>query len=128
MLSAIDLFDEIRKRLILGDYEIHKRIVLAKWQSYTWQYESGFGILGTNSRLTVWRYNHVVIIVDCKRLTINDPEKIQATVGENIDTFELIQAIEEDEVYSIGSIGLLWRITIGGYIASKWASKANQTT
>ncbi len=128
MLSAIDLYETIKDRVYFGDYEMYKRIILAKWKEYTWQYESGFGILGTNSRLTVWQYNHVIIIVNCKRLTINDPAKIRATTGEDIDTTELIVAIEEDEIRGIGSIGLLWRITIGGYMARKWASKGNQVS
>ncbi len=119
MLSAIDLFHVIRDRIYYGDYEIRNCVELVKWKSYTWQYEGGFGIRGTDSRLTVWQYNRVIIIVNCKRLTINDPEKIQAKTGEDVDTFDLIKAIEDNEIRGIGSIALLWRITIGGYIARK---------
>ena len=110
----------------IGDNDRTKKIVLGKWQEYTFQYESGFGIVGQKSRLTVWRFGRVVLVVNCQRLTVNDSDKITIEAGEAFDIQGLIEAVVGEEVIGIGSPGLLWRITLGGYIAKRQSNSPSK--
>lgn len=124
MKEPIDLFNSIQAKV--SDPNSYKKLVLVKWQEYTIQYQGGIGILGLNSCLTIWCYDHQVCKITCKRLTVNDKEKITSKIGGGIYIQKLIDAIEQNQVVSIGNIQQLWRITLGGYIASKrskWLSE-----
>ena len=125
MKTPKELFNLIQAKV--SDSNNYRKLVLAKWQEYTIEYQGGFGILGLNSRLTIWCYNRVVMILDCKRLTTNDPNKIKSWLAdEGTYIHKLMDAIEGDQIVSIGSIQQLWRITIGGYIASKRSKLASK--
>ena len=121
--TPIDLFNRIQSKV--SDPSNYGKLVLAKWQEYTIQYQERAGILGLNSYLTIWNHDHRVCKVTCKQLTVNDEKKITSIVGGGIYILKLIDAIEQDQIVSIGSIQQLWRITIGGYIASKWSKLAS---
>ncbi len=120
MKTSKDLFD------IMRDKAGNQTPILGKWREYTFQYESGLGFTGLNSRLTVWCYNYTVCVVTCKQLTVNDERKVKSEILENFHMSKLIDAIEEDETIAISNLWLLWRITLGGYMARKWASKGNR--
>ena len=110
----------------IGDNDRTKKLVLGKWQEYTFQYESGFGILCLDSRLTIWRYNRMVCLIDCKQLTVNDEKKIKSHIGGGIWIEKLMDAIEQDQTITIGNIALLWRITVGGYIAKRQSNSLSK--
>ena len=97
----------------------YRRRVLAKYQEYTIQYQSGLGILGMDSQLTIWRYDRRVCKIICKQLTVNDKKNIATNITGGIHFQKLIDAIAQDQMVNIGNIQQLWRITLGGYIASK---------
>lgn len=121
-----DLFNSIQAKM--SEPNGYGKLVLAKWREYTIQYQTGLGVRGLDSYLTVWRHNHLSLTITCKQLTVNDEKKITSKISGGIYIQKLIDAIERDQVTPIGNIQQLWRITIGGYIASKrskLASKGN---
>lgn len=125
MKTSKDLFDIIRKKT--NDLNSYDNLMLGKWHEYTFQYQTGLGMKGLNSCLTVWRYDHLVLTITSKQLTVNDDKRVKSLVGEKFHIAELISAIEQDQTIAIGNLWLLWRITLGGYIAckvSRWRSKA----
>lgn len=103
----------------------YRRLILAKYQEYTIQYESGLGVLGMNSQLTIWRYDNKIYKVTCKQLTVNDKKNMTTHFANLIPFQNLIDAIEQDQMVSIGNMQQLWRITLGGYIASKRSKLAS---
>lgn len=123
MKSPTDLFNLIQAKV--SDPNGYKKLVLAKYQEYTIQYEEGLGLLGLDSCLTVWHYDHQVCKVTCKQITVDDEKRFTYKVIGCIFIQKLIDAIEQDQVVSIGNIQQLWRITIGGYIASKRSKLAS---
>lgn len=107
-----------------------KRLSMGKWKAFTIQYQSGIGIYGLNTRVTIWRYDEKCLDVETKRLTINDEAKVKVRgtsyflSDDDID--ELMRRVENDEIIGIGSIQLMWRITLGGRRAKGRANLASE--
>lgn len=106
----------------------YKHLVMGKWKEFTIQYESGLGIYGLNTHIIIWRYDEKCLDIQTKRLTINDEAKVKVKStsyflsDEDID--ELMRRVKDDEITGIGSIQLIWRITIGGRRAKSRANLA----
>ncbi len=96
---------------------------LGKLRQFTFTYQISHTIKGIESVLVIWQYYHKVVRVTSRQLTINDPVRVTEEMFGMGLTDELLAesttAIENDEIIRISTLQLLYRITIGGYIARR---------